>query len=112
MIPIPSNISTTFIIQYDSYPLATLQLDFLLRQTMSPTVIYIVCSEKEKHAIHNLIQEKEKEFHINNVIQPIVTAKDDKSSWFSGVHQYDIQTDFVVLLDNNQILPGKKYIEK
>lgn len=111
MIPIPSNISTTFIIQYDSYPLATLQLDFLLRQTMSPTVIYIVCSEKEKHAIHNLIQEKENEFHINNVIQPIVTAKDDKSSWFSGVHQYDIQTDFVVLLDNNQILPGKKYIE-
>lgn len=111
MIPIPSNISTTVIIKYDSLQLATAQLDSLLRQSMSPTVIYIVCSEKERPAISNLIQEKEQEFHISNVIQPTVITKDNSASWYSQIQRYDITTDFVVLLDNNHILPSKQYME-
>ncbi|KAL7327819.1 hypothetical protein PS15p_206190 [Mucor circinelloides] len=111
MIPIPSNISTTIIIKYDSLQLAAAQLDSLLRQSISPTVIYIVCSEKERPAISNLIREKEQEFHISNVIQPTVITKDNSAPWYSQIQRYDITTDFVVLLDNNHILPSKQYTE-
>ncbi|KAK4509332.1 uncharacterized protein ATC70_007683 [Mucor velutinosus] len=110
-IPIPSNISTTVIIKYDSLPLATAQLDALLRQSMSPTTIYMVCSEKERPAISNLIQEKEQQFRIANVIQPVVKTRDNTTPWYSQVRQHDIATDFVVLLDSNHVLPGKEYIE-
>ncbi|KAL9558548.1 hypothetical protein MBANPS3_000838 [Mucor bainieri] len=114
MIPMPANIGTTVIIKYDSLPLATAQLDTLLRQSMSPTVIYMVCSEKEKPAIRNLIQEKEQEFRIANVIRPIVMANKSSSNnvrWYSQIKQSDIATDFVVLLDNSHILPGQQYTE-
>ncbi|OAD02592.1 hypothetical protein MUCCIDRAFT_190162 [Mucor lusitanicus CBS 277.49] len=111
MIPIPSNISTTVIIKYDSLPLATAQLDTLLRQSMAPTAVYVVCSEKERPAVSNLIQEKEHEFRIANVIQPVVMTRDTSAPWYSHVKQYDIVTDFVVVLDNNHILPAQQYIE-
>ncbi|KAI8641421.1 hypothetical protein BD408DRAFT_444373 [Parasitella parasitica] len=111
MIPMPSNISTTVIFKYDSFQLASIQLDFLLCQSMPPTVVYIVCSKKDRHTVIDLIQEKEEKFHIANVIRPSATAKDEKSAWFTGLGHYDINTDFVVLLDNNQVLPSSKYVE-
>ncbi|GAN07991.1 hypothetical protein MAM1_0185c07496 [Mucor ambiguus] len=111
MTPIPSNISTTVIIKYDSLQLAITQLDALLRQSMPPRVIYMMCSEKERPAISSLIQEKKQEFRIANVIQPIVMTRGSSAPWYSQVKQYGIITDFVVLLDNNRILPGKEYVE-
>lgn len=108
---IPSNVSTTVITRYDSLELATAQLDTLLRQSMSPTVIYMVCSEKERPAMSSLIQQKEQEFRIANVIRPIVMTRDDTAPWYSHVQQHGIATDFVLLLDGSHILPGKEYTE-
>lgn len=108
---IPSNTSVAVVTRYDSLELASAQLDTLLRQSMSPTVIYMVCSEKERPAISSLIQEKEQAFRIANVIQPIVVAKDATTPWYSQVQQHGIVTDFVLLLDSSRILPGKEYTE-
>ncbi|KAI7903149.1 uncharacterized protein BX663DRAFT_560706 [Cokeromyces recurvatus] len=105
------HLSILVVLHYSSEIFFINQLDSVLRQTIQPTTISIVCSKQDKDKVDALIAERESLFNLHHVIQSAILPSKKKRYWFSDVAP-DAAIDTIFILDDGaSVEPGVKYFD-